>query len=386
MRKLLLLVAFIGSNVLWANQPRAVLPFKIVNEHIYFELKINESESLQFIFDTGAAANLLNSDTAEKLGIESNGRTSVRGASGSTSIRRSTGHQIDVGGIELGNVAFLLMNIDHLQDEDTPLDGIIGAALLNLFITEINYDDHEIRLYDKDTYKAPENWQTEKFSLRSFNIPVIHASITLPSGKTIDGDYLVDTGAATSVKFNTPFVNQQRLVEAFGPNYEYTSRALSAEAVDKISRITAYTVFGHRFENFTGRLSRGKKGVSSLKSVQGILGLSILKRFNVIYDYGKEVMYLQRSQYYESPFLANHSGMVIEKSNGLFKVEKVYEGSAAHKAGIQKGDLIRLVDNQNRFTRLDFYRYFQEKSKPVSISLERRGKSLSVTLTPQPMI
>ena len=386
MRKLLFLVALVGTTALWANEPKAVIPFKIVNEHIYFELKINNSEPLQFIFDTGAAANLLSEETAEVLGIEATGRTSVQGASGSTSIKRSSGHRIDVGRVSLGNVPFLLMNIDHLQDEDTPLDGIIGATILDLYTVEISYDQNEIRLYTPATFNAPEDWEKEKFSLRGFDIPVVRATVTLPSGKTIDGDYLVDTGAATSVKFNTPFVNKHGLIEAFGPHYDYSSKTLSTEADDEISRIPAYEIFGHRFENFNARLSQGKKGVSGMSAVQGILGLSILKRFNTIYDYKKEVMYLQPSRYYKSSFLANHAGIIVEKEDGRFKVKRVYENSAADVAGIKKGDQIISLDNRNDFTRLTFYRYFQEKTKPVKMQLERKGETLNITLKPRPMI
>lgn len=387
MRYFSTLLLSLFSLLALANEPATVIPFTIKNGHMFIQLQINDSGPLHFVFDTGAAANLMTEQTAEALNIKTSGSQSVQGASGSTRVTSSSGNSVVLQDIEMEDLNFLVLNIDHLSDEDTPLNGIIGASILNNFIVEIDYDQSEIRLYDQFDFEAlDDDWHKELFSLRPFNIPVILASITLPSGKKHKGSYLVDTGAATSVKFNTPFVNDKELIEQMGDHYSYTSQALKHEATDEVSKLTAYEAFGQTFEDFAVRLSQVTTGVSSFSQVDGILGIDILRRFNTIYNYKAQAMYVKPNSHMNDDFPLNHDGLKVEKAGGAFKVVSVFDNSAATVAGIKLDDLIVSLDGRADFTRLSFHRYMQNTKGSVAVVLKRNGKELKVTLTPKPML
>ncbi len=353
---------------------------------MYIDLQINDSEPLHFVFDTGAAANLMSEKAAKSLGIEASGSQSVQGASGSTNIKSANIREMNIEGVTFKRANFLVMNIDHLSDEDHPLSGIIGASVLNRFIVEIDYDQSEIKLFSRKGFKAPDDWTKQSFSLRPFGVPVVSASITLPSGKKLKGPYLVDTGAATTIKFNTPFVNENKLIEELGNHYSYTSRALSNEATDEVSKLPAYEVFGQTFTDFAVRLSQVKKGVSSYAQVDGILGLDILKRFNTIYDYSRQTMYLKPNTHFDEVFSLNYDGMKIEKEQGVFTVKKVHSGSASDLADIRVGDQITALDGKSDFSRPEFHRYIQLAGKTVMVTLKRAGKELELKLKPKAML
>ncbi|GAB5525795.1 MAG: hypothetical protein Roseis2KO_36670 [Roseivirga sp.] len=357
-----------------------------MNGHMYIDLKINDSEPLHFVFDTGAAANLLSDKAAKSLGIEGSGRQSVQGASGSTTIKSANIREMNIQGIIFQGAEFLILDIDHLSDEDHPLSGIVGASILNNFIVEIDYDQSEIKLFSRKGFKAPDDWIEKSFSLQPFGVPIISATITLPSGEKLTGPYLVDTGAATTIKFNTPFVNENKLIEKLGDHYSYTSRALSNEATDEVSKLPAFEVFGQTFTDFVVRLSQVRQGVSSYAQVDGILGLEILKRFNVIYDYGWQTMYLKPNTDFDEVFRLNHDGMKVEKEQGVFTVQRVHSGSASDLADIRVGDQITALDGKSDFSRSEFHRYIQMAKKPVIISLKRDGKGLTLRLTPKAML
>jgi len=380
------LLLLLTAQGLWANDPEAEIPFQIINEHIFFKLSVNGGEPLDFVFDTGAAGNVMDEQTAKVLGLEMNGSQVVQGASGSTSIERTTGHEMQVEGIDLRGIDFMVMDLGHLADEDAPIDGIVGASILNRYTVELNYDEHVIKLYKKRTYEPDESWEKQRMSLQGFGIPIVSATITLPSGETLEGPYLVDTGAATTVKFNTPFVNGNGLIDKMGKHYAYSSQTLSKTATDEVSKLSSYEVFGHKFEDFAVRLSQGTRGVSALTQVDGILGLSILKRFNTVYDYYNQVMYLQPSKYYEERFHINHDGMKIEKKNGAFEVTAVFDGSVAEEQGIKNGDIILSLDGDSDFTRHSFHHYIEKAQKAVSIQLRREGKVITLSLEPRSML
>ncbi len=369
-----------------AQEPEAVIPFDIINGHMYIDVQVNDSEPLHFVFDTGAAANLISEQAASSLGLEASGSRNVQGASGSTNIKSTLVKSVNLQGIIFKNADFLVLDINHLSDEDHPLSGIIGAEVLNRFIVEIDYDKSEIILFNRKGFEVPEGWTKQSFSLRPFGVPVISATITLPSGEKLTGPYLVDTGAATTVKFNTPFVNENKLIENLGEHYSYTSRALNNEATDEVSKLPAYEVFGQTFTGFAVRLSQVKRGVSSYGQVDGILGIDILKRFNTIYDYYRQTMYVKPNTLFGEVFRLNHDGLQIRKGQGVFTVKKVHSGSAGDLAGIKTGDQITALDGKSNFSRPQFHRYIQMAGKPVTISLKRDGKALKLKLKPKAML
>lgn len=386
MRLLSILLLSLFVTEARTQQPEAVIPFAIKNGHMYIDLQINDSEPLHFVFDTGAAANLISEKAASSLGLEASGSRSVQGASGSTSIKSTLVRAVNLQGVIFKNTDFLVLDIDHLSDEDHPLSGIIGAEVLNRFIVEIDYVKSEIILFNRKGYEVPEGWTKQSFSLRPFGVPVISATITLPSGEKLTGPYLVDTGAATTIKFNTPFVNKNELIESLGNHYSYTSRALNNEATDEVSKLPAYEVFGQTFTDFAVRLSQVKQGVSSYGQVDGILGLDILKRFNTIYDYYRQTMYVKPNSLFNEVFRLNHDGIQVKKGSGVFTVKKVHRGSAGDLAGIKTGDQIIALDGKNDFSRPEFHRYIQMAGKPVTVSLRRDGKTLKLKLKPRAML
>lgn len=385
-RNTYILFLFLLSSAVWANQSVAEIPFRIVNEHIFFELSVNDSEPLNFVFDTGAAGNVMAEQTAKKLGLKASGNQVVQGASGFTSIKVTNDHSISIKNIKIDDLDFMVMNLDHLSDEDALLDGIIGASILYRYVVEMDYDQSMMRLYKRRGYIPEAGWEKQRISLQGFQIPIVKASITLPSGETLEGPYLVDTGAAVTVKFNTPFVNKNDLIEKMGKHYAYSSRTLSKTATDEVSKLPAYEIFGHRFEDFAVRLSQGKRGVSAMTQVDGILGLKILKRFNTVYDYYNQVIYLSPSRFYDEPFYVNHDGMKIEKKEGAFAVVAVFEGSVAEELGIKTGDVILSLDGSADFTRHSFHHYIAQAQKVVTIKLKRKVETLTFELKPRSML
>ena len=386
MRLLILSLLLSASLRLGATEPVAIIPFEIVNEHIFFKLEVNDSEPLSFVFDTGAAGNVMSDKTADRLGLKRTGKQFVQGASGVTSIENSANHKISIEDITLKGIDFMVMDLGHLGDEDAAVDGIIGATILYRYVVELNYDDMEIRLFQRRGYTPAAGWSKQSISLQAFRIPIVQATINLPNGESLSGPYLVDTGAATTVKFNTPFVNSNDLIDKMGKHYAYSARTLSKTATDEVSRLPSYEVFGHTFEDIAVRLSQGTQGVSAMTQVDGILGLSILKRFNTVYDYYNQAMYLSPSRHYKEHFRFNHDGMKVEKQGGAFKVTAVFPDSPAEAAGIQEGDVIISLDNKKDFTRHTFHNYFEETKVKVQVKLNRNGEMMTLKLSPKRML
>ncbi len=387
MRVFITIALLLVSSLLRASDPIVTLPFQIHLGHIYIKGQINDGRPINIVFDTGAAANLASEDVADEIGLTTSGSQMVLGASGPVEIKSSTDNILKLAGnLKLEDQSFLVMNLDHLGDEDYPLDAIIGANILTRYTVEMDFEKGVINLFPRKNFTAPEGYEAHKFSLVPFNIPVIEGSLIVSDNETITGPYLVDTGAALALRINTPTVNKNELAEKVTPNYDYSGKALGNESVDKIGRLKSFTILGEAFEGVPIRMASVTSGVSSMDNVNGILGLEILKRFNTIYDYKKQVMYVKRNSLSNAPFNESKSGLKLKKRDGYLEIVSVIPASAGDKAKLAAGDQILSVDGKERLTQDQFKAYCRENDGPILLKILRNGTELTLSLSPFSMI
>ncbi|NJK84060.1 MAG: hypothetical protein HC912_09910 [Saprospiraceae bacterium] len=80
---------------------------------------------------------------------------------------------------------------------------------------------------------------------------------------------------------------------------------------------------------------------------QGSLGMGILSRFSVVFDYAAGVMYLRPNKKYNEKFLFNVLGFDIiglPPRYNRYIVKRVYQGSNAFEAGLMEGDELVSID------------------------------------------
>ena len=379
-------ILFLLSFSLMGQKPMAILPFEVINGHIYIQVSIDGSRPLRIAFDTGARANLLHEDIAKELGFEITGRQQVDGASETAIIELSGNHQMDLNGIKVDGESFLIMNLDHLGDEDQPMEGVIGGSILDEFITEINFDASEVRFYDRRSFKVPADFTAQRISLIPFRIPILTGTISLANGTQLQGPFLVDTGAALALRLNRPLVISKDLQARIQPNYPYIARVLNTQSTDFIGRLPEFKVLGHEFQGFPIRMATSEGGVSGRSDIDGIIGLEILKRFNLIFNYREQQLYFQPSLLYDAFFLENFSGLNVKKKEGKLWVEEVVVNSPAFEAGIQKGDLIVSVDGRKNLSRSEFMEYVHPLRKDVKLEVIRGEQTNFVNIKPRKII
>jgi len=387
MRTLIVAALLLVSSLLKANDPIVTLPFEIHLGHIYIKGQINDGRPINIVFDTGAAANLASEAVAEEIGLTTSGTQTVLGASGPVSIKSSTDNILQLAGsLELKDQSFLVMNLDHLGDSDYPLDAIIGANILSRYTVEMNFEKGVINLFPSKDFPAPAGYEAHRFSLYPFNVPMIEASLLVSDNETVTGPYLVDTGAALALRINTPTVNENALEDKVSPNFEIKGKALGNASTDRVGRLKSFKVLGESFDGVPIRMASVTSGVSSMDNINGILGLEILKRFNTIYDYDRQLMYLKRNSLFNTPFRENRSGLKIKKYAGYLEVESIIAASAGEKAKIKPGDHILSVDGKTNLTYDQFRDYCFETKGSISLKILRDGKELIVSLSPFSMI
>jgi hypothetical protein len=345
---LFFLLALGALGPLRANQSVAEVPFDLYGEHIFIRLCINDSQPLNFIFDTGAASTVISSRLARKLSLTSDGLTSVRTSTGPSLAYFSRRNKLHLGPLSLRDIKLTHIRMDHLDDiMEKPVDGIIGHALLDEYVVLVNYDRYVLEIYRPDDFSPPRNFTAHKVELISGR-PYIKAALRFGNGDVISGRFQIDNGSGSSVTVYSPFVDSNDLFDKVGDTeLIYTMNFTGAIDKNYSGRLDGIDVGNFRLTNIPIRLNRSLYIKKAFKDGIGHIGNEVLKRFNIAFDYSSGISYWKPNQSFVEEFKAAYSGLVVKTDRQQEKVyiKYVFDNSPAAMAGLAEDDEIVMINN-----------------------------------------
>ncbi len=309
------------------NQLLAAVPFEVISEHVVIGVKVGDTTGLRFVLDSGAGSISIDSATAERLGLdvkpfeaaapatgddtESGGVVvqqvaGVLGAGGAVmNVGQAESCDIEVGALKLAGRTATVMPLTHFMLPDgKPIDGIIGYDLLKDYIVEVNHDNQRISIFDRKDYVYDRGGEAQplQYLLGNKAQACVEAEVELDDGEVLSGLFVIDSGAGLTLSFNAPFVKKHDLLERTGAGASKTMRGLSKGFATATGRITYLDLCGFPIEDLPVTLSKAGAGFTASDGYAGIIGNVILRRFNIVYDYSGDTIYLEPGSSYEEPF------------------------------------------------------------------------------------
>lgn len=316
-----------------------VLPFRLVNNHVYADVKLN-GRTFSLLVDTGAA-NVMTPAVARELGLGSVGDARVWGA-GETSERAQFTRvaTMALGGVRLRNQVFAVVPLEKLADvEGVPFHGMVGYELFKRFIVRIDYRARRLTLTHPADWR-PQNAGTAVPFVFNGTVPEVEGDI---DGVPAAFDF--DTGSRASVGLNSPFVQRHALRARFVPNVEaVTGWGLGGPTRASVARVRRLRLGPVVINDVVVDMSRHTQGVLSHAAPAGSVGSGLLKRFTVTFDYAGQRVFLLPHEGTPRRDGFDRSGLWINRSAGGFRVDGVVERSPAAQAGLVEGDVIVEID------------------------------------------
>lgn len=370
------------------------IPFELVTRHIVLKVKINNSRPLSFVFDTGDKVGIVDSDVAKELGLNLGGQLRIGGAGADTvpgSFVKDASWTLPglEGFSQPISIAMSLGRMAARAGHD--FDGIIGSDFIKQFVVEVDYQNHVLRLHDKDKFTYAGPGESLPIQLNQFGYPLIDAEVTPVTGDSIKGKFVLDLGSSASLVLMSPVVTQHNLLA----NGTRTIKAIGVggaggQSNGQIGRVRSLQIGKFTITNPITLFSEDKAGAMATSQLVGNIGQLIAGKFRVFLDYNHARIILEPNSSFAQAMDRATAGVVLTtegKDYSIVRVMDVLENSPASEAGIQKNDIVVSVDGQPA-AELKATKIAEMFEKPATYKLTiRRGEqTLQVPLTPRKLI
>lgn len=354
------------------------IPFDFVSNHIYLRARVNDSEPLWFLLDTGATASYFDVQRATALGLAGQDN-SIKGVS------------LNFPGMKLLNQNFSTQRLGFWAYDGHAVDGMLGYDFINRLVVEIDYVNKTVSLHEPQSYKYSGSGEIVPLVMLEDDsggkVPLVRVKITQQGRAAIEGKFIADTGVRSAISFNTPFGETYKLLHFAQKTIQAPlgGGSMVRESKQPVGRVPNVQLGRFTFKNPIAIFFQDKKGVIASPEFDGVIGGEILRRFKVIFDYSRQQMILEPNRYIPDPEEYDMSGMLLIAEGtdlNTFKVRRIIENSPATVAGFREGDVISAIDGKptSNLTLEQVRQMFKQKGRNYRLTVERDKQKIQTKI------
>jgi hypothetical protein len=362
------------------------IPFELSSNVIFLHVRVNGSEPLWCILDTGAAATLLDTNRAKTLGIKVSGGGDVEGV-GETSVAAGMARNVSFSlpGVDFQARVLVVLPLSNLNRYlGRVVEGVLGHDFFSRFVVEIDYANRIINVYDPKSFQYSGPGDSIPLELKG-NTSSVRARLSLSGREPADGNFRIDTGGSHSLILHSPFVKTQKVLESLSRTIAAPSAGLGGETSMRLGRVQSLQLGRFVLEKLVTGLATSAKGALANPDLSGNIGDGILRRFKVIFDYRNHRMILEPSDRLLESFESDMSGIVLTAEGvklEAFTIFYVTENSPASEAGLRIGDVITAIDSKpsSELALDDIREMFKHDGREHLLSIKRREQASEVKI------
>jgi Aspartyl protease/PDZ domain len=368
------------------------IPFEFQANLVIVPVKVNNSDTLRFILDTGVSSIILTDPQVAKNQQMIFARSvKISGAGEGADIE--AGIALD-NTITMGDMVGYRQNLVVLKNDilklsefvGSPIHGIIGYEIFNRFAVTIDFGTNEIILENPEHYKYKPN-KGERFPITiEENKPYLSTVELINEKQSLPLKVILDTGAGHAISLDANRSNgipmPEKVVKA------QLGRGLSGIINGSLGRISKLKLGKFEMKNlvasFPDSSSYRIKGIE-LTERQGNIGCEFLRRFKVTFNYRDQYIVLKPiNRRMKEPFEHNMSGIeLMAKGEDYheYTIDRVMDNSPADNAGLLQGDQVLFINNKasKDISISEIYKLFQKgEGKNINLIM-KRGKEMFFT-------
>ena len=286
-------------NLLFAdNKHSMTIPFDLSNNHIYVKVKINNSDTLDFLFDTGAGASgiMIDSTIASNIHLKETGKVTVGGTGGQGDflITDSVSLAIDKLFIPKQKIAWFQLK-DQEKEEGHRIDGILSYSFFKYFVFEIDYKHKTITIIDPKYYRDQNlKNKIEMIDLDNNKVPIVKGLLTTKNKKVIKTSFIIDTGHDEYIVIGKKYITKNKLQkDTLKVQPAKVNSGLFGQTIHKSASISSFKIGSLTISKPNTVFSFDEDGFySTLDGV--LLGGQFFKDYKLILNYPKKYLVLTK--------------------------------------------------------------------------------------------
>jgi hypothetical protein len=341
-------------------EPRRV-PVDIVSGgRIFLQARVNGSDPLWFLLDTGSARSFLDPGQIQPLGM--------RNAEKEKSQEFTRNALVEVAGFQLAEhpftVAPLQIPVSH------PVSGILGAPFFRQLVVAVDYAGSSVVLSDPHGFRYSGGGTALALDL-SQDVPVVGARLTVGSRGPLTTRLRVDTGAYWPLRIDRPFARAKQLLASTAGMHRFRAMGADGEETVLAGRARLLQIGPFLFRDEVATFPDDQPGARA--AWDGVLGAALLNRFRVTFDYSRRQMFLEPTEMVGVSFDYDLAGVMVVADGKGFKVANVQSGTPGGDSGLLPGDVILAMDEQPvaGMTLLQVRQMFHQDGEKHTVEVQR---------------
>src|SRR3954447_5569296 len=331
-------------------------------------------DSLNFILDTGSGGISLDSTTCSELGIKlQHSNRTIRGIAGIRMVDFAYGHTLRMPGLSVDKLDFHVNDYDILTSVyGVKIDGIIGYSFLRRYIVRIDYDNLKMEVLTPGTIKYPRGGTLLKPRFSTLAMQDLYVR----DGKAINSKFYFDMGAGLCLLLSKSFVDDSAFLNSNKKMFGTQAQGLGGKAEMSLTVIKEARLGPYRFKRVPTYIFNDEYNATSYPASGGLIGNDILRRFNIVLNYGQQEIYIKPNSRFRDSFDYAYTGLGIYMINNEVTVLDIMKGSPAEKAGFVEGDVV-LGMNKNFSGNIQVYKtMLQSLNTTISVLVRNKNGEL----------
>ncbi|MGH2565371.1 MAG: aspartyl protease family protein, partial [Ginsengibacter sp.] len=339
---------------------------------ILVQAKINKIQiPLNFILDSGSGAISLDSSTAVEFKIPHtpSGKT-INGIAGASEVDYSKNNQLVLPGLTIDSMDFYINDYDILSAVyGEKIDGIMGYSFLSKYIVKINYDSLNIEIYSQGSISYPRSG----YLLHPLFTALPIQPLTIKDARTVTANFYLDTGAGLCFLMSKQFEDDSQVIKRNRKPVYIQVQGLGGKKHMLLTIIKQVQIGPYKFRRVPTDILDDEFNATSYPFLGGVIGNDILRRFNVIFNYGKKEIHLLPNSHYRDEFDYSYTGINMYYVDGKIILDEVIDKSPADKAGLKKDDIVIAI-NTNFSNDINIYKnLMQVVGEKITILVSREN-------------
>jgi hypothetical protein len=391
-----------GFNPIRKKVTFTTIPFELRANLIVVKTLVDQSDTLNFILDSGVQSIIiLDSTVRTKLHTNIGRKIQISGIGESPpfSALVSLGHTVKLSGLVAYSQNLVLLQENFLDLSEylgLPIHGIIGSDIFKRFHVEIDYSRFILTFSEPHKYKYRKRKGVALPLYLDRTKPYISLNGIENNGQKLENlNLVIDTGGAHSLLLNPESLPQEILPKKMIEGH--LGRGLNGNIEGKLGRVGVLHLANQDLKNILATLPDSlvfdQRVTHAETTRHGSIGGEILKRFIVSMNYTQNLLVLKPiRKEIKKPFESDMSGIELRatgKDFRNFEVYSVIEESPAGRAGVLPGDKIIVINSKlaNLLTINDLYEHFSKKEgKNIELVVLREHTLIPLSFTLQKTI